>query len=137
MRDRLIELLKESSQYIKEQDSLIEIIADYLLENGVIVPPCKVGDKMYKLCSVNSLIKFGDMWDGRTVETNCDRCGYRSCYCHNIGLRERNNPNFIDVIEEKTITSLEFLVRIMPYVGTIWFTTKEEAEAKLKEGVKE
>lgn len=24
-----------------------EIIADYLLENGVIVPPCKVGDKLY------------------------------------------------------------------------------------------
>jgi hypothetical protein len=25
-----------------------ELIADYLLESGVIVPPCKVGDKLYK-----------------------------------------------------------------------------------------
>ncbi len=47
MRDRLIEILKGSSQYITEQESLIESIADFLLENGVIVPPCKVGDKLY------------------------------------------------------------------------------------------
>ena len=43
-RERLIELIKCSSQYITEQDSLIEKIADYLLANGVIVSPCKVGD---------------------------------------------------------------------------------------------
>ena len=137
-RERLIELLKEKQAYGKTAFSIYPIsneeVADHLLANGVIVPPCKVGDKMYKLCSVNSKIEMGSMWDGRTVETNCDRCGYRSCYCHNIGLRERNNPNFIDVIEEKTISSLEFLVRIMPYVGTIWFTTKEEAEQALKGG---
>lgn len=26
------------------------ILADYLLENGVIVPPCKVGDMVYEIC---------------------------------------------------------------------------------------
>ena len=46
-QERLVELLKNSSQYIKEQDSLIDTIADHLLANGVIVPPCKVGDKVY------------------------------------------------------------------------------------------
>ena len=107
--------------------------ADYLLANGVIVPPCKVGDKMYKLCSVNSAIELGQMWDGKIVKTNCDRCGYKNCSCYDIGLRELSNPYFIDVIEEKTIQSLEFSVKIMPYVGIVWFTTKEEAEKALKE----
>ena len=95
--------------------------------------PCKVGDTVYKLCSVNSNIKMGQMWDGKIVETNCDRCGYRNCSCHNIGLRELDKPYFINVIEDITIYNLEFLVKIMPYFGTIYFNTKEEAEAKLKE----
>lgn len=146
MRDRLIELMKEAEE--KVQKTLNErfnldltewlgIYADHLLENGVIVPPCKVGDKMYKLCTVNSRIKMGQMWDGRTVKNNCDRCGYRNCSCYDIGLRKHECETMIDVIEEKTITSLEFLIRIMPYVGTVWFNTKEEAEQKLKGGVKE
>lgn len=142
MRDKLIELFKGFSyECCRPCDKLTtdscnkcayEQLADYLLENGVIVPPCKVGDKMYKLCSVNSSIKKGQMWDGKIVETNCDRCGYKNCSCYDIGLRERNNELFIDVIKETTINSLEFLVKIMPYVGTIWFTTKEEAEQALR-----
>ena len=106
--------------------------ANHLLANGVIVPPCKVGDTVYKLCSVNSAIKIGQMWDGKIVEKNCDRCGYKNCSCYNIGLRERENELFIDVIEEKTIASLEFLAKILPYVGTVWFTSREEAEKALK-----
>lgn len=50
-RDRLIELLSathtETDDY-KEQARLHdEYIADHILTNGVIVPPCKVGDKIY------------------------------------------------------------------------------------------
>jgi hypothetical protein len=29
--------------------------------------------------------------------------------------------------------SLEYIVKIMPYLGTIWFTDKAEAEKKLEE----
>lgn len=51
-RDRLTELLCEAplefntfeSKYYK---STISKISDYLLANGVIVPPCKVGDTVY------------------------------------------------------------------------------------------
>lgn len=42
-RDRLIELLEDSM--FKELTH--ERLADHLLANGVIVPPCKVGDKVY------------------------------------------------------------------------------------------
>ena len=43
-RERLIELL-----YGKSIDTMIdcEYVADCLFENGVVVPPCKVGDTVY------------------------------------------------------------------------------------------
>ena len=56
MRDRLIELIKQGEKKFadkyegKEMSHIYEIydfLADCLLENGVIVPPCKVGDKLY------------------------------------------------------------------------------------------
>lgn len=53
-RERLVELLLESEP-IKErdlddgwEDNEISDIADYLLENGVVVLPCKVGDTVYQ-----------------------------------------------------------------------------------------
>ena len=47
MRDRLIELIQDSvNGYARHW---AEIIADYLLANGVIAPPCKVGDIVYSL----------------------------------------------------------------------------------------
>ena len=132
----MIESLTQANKELKNipdlNESAIYSLANYLDADGWIKPPCKVGDKMYKLCSVNSEIKMGQMWDGEIVKTNCDRCGYKNCSCYNIGLRERNNELFIDIIEEKTIGSLEFLVKIMPYVGTVWFKSKEEALQELE-----
>lgn len=104
-------------------------------KNLFVELPCKIGDKMYKLCSVNSLIKMGQMWDGKIVERNCDRCGYRNCSCYDIGLRELDAPHFIHVVEERIINSLEFLIKIKPYVGTVWFSTQEAAEQALKKRV--
>ena len=42
--DRLIDLIDEA---INDEETSYSNIADYLLENGVIVPPCKVGDTVY------------------------------------------------------------------------------------------
>ncbi|MGM9936619.1 MAG: hypothetical protein ACI38A_04690 [Candidatus Ornithomonoglobus sp.] len=52
MRERLIELILKSDilcDTCGENSSLfcIEALADYLLANGVIVPPCKLGDGIY------------------------------------------------------------------------------------------
>ena len=52
MRERLIELIGDFPTYggtLKEKwwGEAVERLADFLLANGVIVPPCKVGDKMY------------------------------------------------------------------------------------------
>ena len=57
-RDRLIKLLKKDNcpspylcdakcQYANLKRCYEARTADYLLANGVIVPPCKVGDKVY------------------------------------------------------------------------------------------
>ena len=63
MRDRLVELLAESSKlagkYIDDSDrnnlpkpkEICSVLADYLLANGVIVPPCKFGDTVYVIPS--------------------------------------------------------------------------------------
>lgn len=45
MRDRLIELIKQGNGGYDFMS--LERIADYLLANGVIVPPCKVGQTVY------------------------------------------------------------------------------------------
>ena len=50
-RERLIELICNCPSKIMGANMFLEKIsdnlADYLLENGVIVPPCKVGDKVW------------------------------------------------------------------------------------------
>lgn len=49
-RERLIDLIREAKKHTKNANSDSErnmIFADYLLEHGVIVPPCKVGDTVY------------------------------------------------------------------------------------------
>lgn len=72
MRDRLIELVTTDIECTKDGHGdcsmceyryaddkcakyYSEIIADFLLANGVIVLPCKVGDKVYHLASIDTL----------------------------------------------------------------------------------
>lgn len=49
MRDRLIELLYEAEGQVNNDIPSVEQIADYLLANGVIVPPCKIGTHLWKV----------------------------------------------------------------------------------------
>lgn len=56
-RERLVELINGKTHTMKFQNSdhwfdfqqKCEEIADYLVSNGVIVLPCKVGDTVYKI----------------------------------------------------------------------------------------
>ena len=50
-RDRLIDLIHDSDLSL---DSVR--LADHLLANGVIVPPCKVGDSIYRVGN-------GEIWE--------------------------------------------------------------------------
>lgn len=50
-RERLIELIRKAKKNTKGANCDLEremLFADYLLANGVVVPPCKVGDTVYQ-----------------------------------------------------------------------------------------
>lgn len=67
MRDRLIELIKEGNGGYHFNS--LELIADYLLANGVIVPPCKVGQIVY---SINRKALGGHWEDNRYIVDKWD-----------------------------------------------------------------
>ena len=48
-RERLIDLMIDAKRTEPETGSFTDYLADYLLEHGVIVLPCKVGDKVYEI----------------------------------------------------------------------------------------
>lgn len=51
MREQLTQLIKQAhTDYLLNDDyavSIYEFIADRLIDNGVIVPPCKIGDTIF------------------------------------------------------------------------------------------
>lgn len=59
-RERLIELLNNVGGNVLEfpTNSFIESLADYLLANGVIVPPCRVGDTVYVVPTKDNEMRF-------------------------------------------------------------------------------
>ena len=58
-RERLTEILNKTfeEQYNKRMLITAQHTSDYLLDNGVIVPPCKVGDTVYFLDLRNLIIR--------------------------------------------------------------------------------
>jgi hypothetical protein len=65
-RDRLIEILKKPI-YPKINVDPAEVVADYLLANGVIVPLCKVGDRYVMDTAKNIFNAWNDV-TGALVE---------------------------------------------------------------------
>lgn len=115
MRDRLIELIKKG---IDKHESTIEnyvhpvwkFVADYLIENGVIVPPCKVGDRLYQVTR-----NFISEFRVRFIEI---------ATCENLFLHT-------DIISGIIHTGEVFPASV---IGKTVFLTKEEAEKALKGG---
>lgn len=60
-REQLIELLKNVPRNTR---AFYDQFADYLLANGVIVPPCKVGDTVYILAGHNGHKYEKDICEG-------------------------------------------------------------------------
>lgn len=59
-RDRLIEILQDTLHEWECDVSIKTLteIAEHLLANGVIVPPCKVGDTLYEITSRNTISEY-------------------------------------------------------------------------------
>ena len=143
-RDKLIELLRnciEENIGVDDPNARFEVdyenIVDYLLANGVIVPPCKVGDMAYKI--------------------DYCRCGNPECFemKHCYKKDTKRTPKVIDSImlsqkgkrlvapykfEWQPIGTICYKIIQKPFklewlteIGKTVFLTKEEAEEKLKE----
>ena len=114
-KERITEILKA---YTKKHNIMASVVileeyAEELLANGVIVPPCKVGDKTFLL-----LEKTSGGYD--VVESEC------VCIAEN--KFDRVYSMAFDCVEIGN--TLEFHLNDF---GRWVFLTKEEAEAKLRE----
>lgn len=131
MRDRLIELLLSKSCWNNECPEVNcedcdcipvaigdgDRIADYLLANGVIVPPCKVGQTVYKVVNDKRVKK----------PYKCKVIGFwysEDEHCNNVHLVRYINGVF----------DCSFSVPFTDF-GKSVFLTREEAEQALKGGV--
>lgn len=122
MKERLIELISQCNAKNLNMVQLLEfeklLIADYLIANGVIVPPCKVGEVVW----INT--KFGTLKARvneitQTINNNfLVHIVYDLMYCYKQHI---NTHGYVGYVDDK----FEF--------GKTAYHTKEEAEAKLKE----
>lgn len=106
MRDRLIELIRQAKKQTKNANCDIGrnmIFADYLLENEVIVPPCKVGQSIYRISSNGKEI-YGD-WQIVKLAVYEDEMGFVDDSYNWIAFED---------------------------IGKTVFLTREEAEAALR-----
>lgn len=103
MRDRLIKLITDSLLFhISKSCKLAENIADDLLAEGVIVPPCKVGDVVWFIRN------------GKIIETTVDKIVLKHRGLH---LKLSCNSMY-----ETSCNS----------IGKTVFLSREKAEAALK-----
>lgn len=116
MRDRLSRLIfNKLSETCRECSSLecTEELTDYLLENGVIVPPCKVGDTVYFVAR-NSERPIGQILPVEIVMIGKTESGFCA--------QGKIEGNTFDIMHPFEIDNSTF------------FTSKEEAEEALKGG---
>ena len=124
MRDRLIELFEKAlDEYGKNNFPCFvsNYLADYLLANGVIVPPCKVGDTVYE----TMLCKFGKGGFVRQHEVVGFHLGYFPT------LRGTQRKQYLVCFS----TELNRIYHVsLDNLGKTVFLTREEAERELKGG---
>ena len=116
-KERLVELLLQTETftadiagYVRQQ---AEYKADYLLANGVIVPPCKVGDMVYRVSFVHKNVI--------PLKVEGFVCNLSSWKVHCTHLI----PSWVGNKKEHLYISFSSF-------GKSVFPTIEEAEAKLK-----
>lgn len=107
MRDRLVELIQNAVDGCAIYWA--KLIADHLIANGVILPPCKVGDRVYSINAGDK--KALKIWiepsGDKITQIKINSGGYHfKCWWGYFHLSD---------------------------IGKSVFLTKEEAEQKLKE----
>lgn len=139
-REKLVELIRNAKKNTKGANCDLErdmLFADYLLENGVIVPPCKVGDTVYLL---KRKCKYagdknepwgacGKYWDNVYKRQNMWGCAGKDENGKQFWCEKRKMEWYVCSIAY----SLIFLENENIVLGKNLFLTKEEAEKALAE----
>ena len=113
MRNRLANLLYEAAGQVNNEYPTIEMVAEYLIGNGVIIPPCKVGDTVY----------YPWIYDGH--------CGIAFSKVQSINIYVNELPL---VIVEDWRSDMPMPISFYSEdFGETVFLTKDQAEQKLKE----
>ncbi len=115
-----------------------EALADYLLVNGVIVPPCNVGDTVYAIADCSRIMMYydNDYLTG-TGAIECpfeDVCEFTECNDENTQVIETCVSHLLFDDEDCTF-GCEHINNSYNFndFGKTVFLTREEAEKALKE----
>lgn len=126
MLDRLIELLNKNSwDYLLGEEN-VKVLADYLLANGVIAPPCKIGQTVWLCTSPENISGYdfdGDGEQEQVFECIVENVTFYSSGAHQV--RCYCNGKFV-----------AHYLRFSDFGKTVFFT-REESERALKGGVQE
>ena len=133
-RERLIELLMQGDIAAAKQGVFnccmcrreAETIADYLLENGVIVPPVKMGDIVYIDNAPHNVVHITIEEDGISYCAKYDCDEYECC-------KECPFAKEISFGEVIMCEGNEYHEFTASDIGKTVFLTREEAEKALKE----
>lgn len=114
MRDRLIELI---NKVLKEQFDFVPLdkaikVADALLADGVIVPPCKIGDMVYQVIGHYDYIR------------ECEVVGYHLGEFSDLRGHKRKPYLICRSDSSHYLSHLD-----IDKIGKTVFLTREEAEA--------
>ena len=116
MRDKLIKLIKDSlKKNIGKSCLLAKNIADYLLENGVIVLPCNIGDTIYDTREYIYGAPCPEIYEMKSDDINIEK--------------DNKSGEYRFIYDNVYISFDEF--------GKVLFLTREDAEKALKGGVQE
>ena len=127
-RDRLIDLIRQSHcvevwDYYNDdfkEPNPIETLADYLIKNGVVLPPCMVGDTVY---CINTLFPN----DPRINRCEVDALHITSGK-NKIGHKK---PSYA-LVRDGNMKSLSARIYFESFGKTV-FLTKDQVEQKLNE----
>ena len=118
MRDRLVELLtKGQPPFNPLYEGCIEKLADYILADGWIRPPCKVGDTVYRIVEMST---------GITSKIRAIRKKEKQ-----TGIIQPCEPTIKRFIRCVTVTKNNIIDCCENYNKTV-FATREEAVRVLK-----
>lgn len=148
MRERLIELIADArnnyydfSDEMHEKgmpvgESSEEYIADYLLANGGIILPCKVGDTVYQYSKVFTKCTVYEYKPRYIEDSNCIGCcarcdseSYDFLYTGTVANFYYNEKGVFVQVKWKEKWDSSFYE-----IGKTVFLTQEEAEQALKGG---